>query len=760
MIRTLRGAWSRRGTLLPLFWLTVVVVTGAVTVVGFARSAGTSPMLAVPLLVLGAVAVPATGRELAAARRGEIAIARLRGLQGGELATLLAVEPLLVLLAGGLVGLVLGSVGSWLAGAAWAEPALLPGLPAVLAGLGIVVVGLLAVLLGMAGALREPLSEQVSPASRPRPVSLGAVFADVLVLVAAVVAVYRSSVVPGDDVDVLVLAGPALVGLAVGQVVVWLIKLTARAAVGRTAEGSLAGFLGVRRLARVADAAAPVRVLVAAAVVAALALTGATQVDDWTDDTARLRSGAPLQVTVDTDAPGALALTRDLDPDGRWLMAAVLVEGEGSVPARRAFLDTARYDAVIGDFYAGTPAADVARHVADLGGGDGSIATGDTVTATVQGVSRRDRGLIRPRVAVAYVDGHGSPQRAVIELAIARDGAAATGTAPLEGCEGGCVISSITLARTAGDTTLPWVLSALDFGGVDGLAREWKTAPSNGFGEAVTPAVVDEGLLAPASHRALVAEALSGGGPRTPVLATDSAVWPEGRPQLDSTGGDERPADVLDRLPGLPLVEADGLLADLPRSVAGAPPTVPAAQVMVLARSDTPAAVLSRLVDRAGHRPHTLAQADETTADQTGAAQARVYSLMAVFCLVAALLVLMAAVARRRQAWVREVAALRVIGVPVSALRGSARVEVLWLAVASVLATLAGALLAVELLLGHLALVSVPLHAVPLHTGIALWPVLLALVVVTGIVLAVTGRGRTLQLDRTRPAILREEGTA
>ena len=53
MNRTLRGAWSRRGTLLPLLLLTVVVVAGAVTVIGFADRAGTSPRLAVPLLLLG-----------------------------------------------------------------------------------------------------------------------------------------------------------------------------------------------------------------------------------------------------------------------------------------------------------------------------------------------------------------------------------------------------------------------------------------------------------------------------------------------------------------------------------------------------------------------------------------------------------------------------------------------------------------------------------------------------------------------------------
>ena len=76
----------------------------------------------------------------------------------------------------------------------------------------IVVVGLVAVLVGMAGALREPLADQVSVAERPRPVSTAALFGSVLLLVAAVVATYRSSVVDAADPGWVVLAGPALVG--------------------------------------------------------------------------------------------------------------------------------------------------------------------------------------------------------------------------------------------------------------------------------------------------------------------------------------------------------------------------------------------------------------------------------------------------------------------------------------------------------------------------------------------------------------------
>lgn len=759
MKRTLRGAWSRRGTLLPLLLLTVVVVAGAVTVLGFADSADTSPMLAVPLLLLGAVALPATGRELAAARRGEIALARLRGLHGGQLAALLLVEPLVVLALGAALGVVLGGIGTWLAGTLWIDSAAgIPGLSAVLTGIAIVVVGLVAVLIGMTRALGDPLSEQVSIASRPRTASTAAVFAGVLVIVAAVVAVYRGAGSTGDP-DLVVLAGPALVGLAIGQAVLWLIRLVARAAVGLTVQGALPGFLAARRLARVADAASPVRILVAASVVAALAMTGSGQVDDWTDETARLRAGAPIQVPLDADAPGALALTRDLDPEGRWLMAAVLVPGEGSVPARRAFLDTTRYEAVIGDFYGGTAAARLAGLVSGLGGEESGLTTDDRVIARVAGVSSRLDGELRPQITVTYRDERGRIADVRLSGRVPLDGGAVEIRGRLSRCSRGCTLTGLALGRSPSDEPRPWVLTSLDFGGREVVSRRWNFLPLRTAGALpVSVERVDEGLLVPVADRPLTALADQAVATLR-VLATDSATWEE-QPMVDSTGGDERTAEVVGRLPALPLVEADGVLADLSSAVTGAPPTVPAAEVMVLARSNTPDGILSALSDAAGHEPRTLAGFEDSTAAETGAVQARVYSVMAIFCLVVGLLVVGAGVARQRAAWLRQVAALRVIGVSQERCRRAGRVEVLWLTAATVLASAVGAVLAVRLLLGHLSLVTTPLHSVPLRTEVALWPVLLAAAAVAAVVVLVTGRGLAVRAENSRPAILREEGTA
>ena len=760
MSRTLRGVWARRGTLLPLLLLTTVVVGGVVAVIGFGEGAGTSPAVAVPLLLLGLVAVPATGRQLATVRRREIALARLRGITGGQLYAVLAVEPLLVLLAGSAVGVGLGAGVAWVAGRTWidvgtstVDVTVLPWVAS------IVVVALVAVLVGMAAALREPLNEQVAIAERPRPASTAALFWSVLLLVAAGVAVYRSSVSAADDADWVVLAGPALVGLAVGQVAVWLIRIAARLAVGGTSGRGLPGFLASRRLARVAEAATPIRLVVAAAVVGAVSVTGAQQVDDWADDTARIRSGAAIQVPVEGDVYDALSLSHEVDPDGEWLMATAFVPGTGSVQARRVFVDTERYAAVAGDFLAGTPSAGVGEHLADLAAGEGvALATGDTVEIVARGVSRRLRGDLNPQVTVSYHNDEGDAVDVKLALSLDRTGAPATTSVRVDDCERGCTVAGLRLGRARGDAQLPWILTKLDFAGLDALAGSWRSTSPGGFGVAGGPRTVDDGLLVLGTEVAQTALPESA-GPRTPVLATETAIWPDGPPLLDSPGGDERPAEVLDRLPALPLVEADGLLADLPLAAAGAPPTVPAAEVMVLAASDTPDEVLAALVERTGTEPRTIEQIGDATALEVGAVQARVYALIAAFCLAVALLVVAASIARQREVHHREVAALRLVGVGLPVLRRSGRVEIGALTLGAVTAAVVGGAAAVHLLLKNLSLVTEPLHAVRLDIGVAALPIVAAAAAVAVLVVGVSGRGRAVRADAGRPAILREEAS-
>ena len=100
-----------------------------------------------------------------------------------------------MLVLGSLLGVAAGALVAAVAAGLWVGAELSLGVTVLPAVALIVVVGLAAVLVGMAGALREPLSDQVSVAERPRPASTAALFGSVLLLVAAVVAAYRSSVV-------------------------------------------------------------------------------------------------------------------------------------------------------------------------------------------------------------------------------------------------------------------------------------------------------------------------------------------------------------------------------------------------------------------------------------------------------------------------------------------------------------------------------------------------------------------------------------
>ena len=252
-------------------------------------------------------------------------------------------------------------------------------------------------------------------------------FASVLVIVGAGVAAYRSGTVPDAESDVLVLLGPALVGLALGQIAIWLLRLVARGATGATSRSGLAGFLATRRLSRADDLVTPMRLLVAAAVVGVLALTGASSVTEWVDEEARIAAGGPVAVPVENGAVQAMALTRDLDPEGEHLMAVAVVPNETRLAERRAYVDAARFEAVAGDFYADTPAAEAATKVPGLVTASPDVST-TADRFTVTGRLLESQGDFTEGLAVRldYVTGDDSGSSVEAELRFGEDGTTTT----------------------------------------------------------------------------------------------------------------------------------------------------------------------------------------------------------------------------------------------------------------------------------------------------------------------------------------------
>ena len=782
MSRVLRGAWSRRGALTTLVLMTLVVVGGAVVVLQFSRAADTSAALAAPLLLLGAVAVPSIGAELAVARREEIGLARLRGIHGIRLWRFLLVEPLLAIALGTVVGVALGAVGTVVATRAWLDGAAAPlGRTALLTAAAIAGVGLLIVGLSAATALREPLAGQVSLRRRPRRATTLAIFLSLLVIVGAGVAAYRSRGTDGEP-DLLVLLGPALVGLALGQAAIWAIRILARGFTPATEKRGLSAFLATRRLARADDLVTPVRLVVAAAVVGALALTGAVSVDRWTDTQARVESGGARVIDAGDGAFGALQLTERLDPDGTRLMATALVRNEERLAERRAYVDADRWDAVVGDFYDDTPLQPASNSVARLVGGAAPpvvSATRFTVTASTlrkeepSTFTSPDGTTFTPGpiglfdVEVDYVAADNRAGSATVTLDVPAVGSRDSRSTRVAGCAEGCTITGISVSRSTDfvfdNSEFVVLLEQAEVGGLDLLDETWNPDPSSlqtaandrftRFDASRTVLVNrPDGLevrLLPSTALALLLGDL---GQPVPVLVADEA-----EPLALDLSGDDRTTQVVGEATTLPLLGSVGVLSDLRTAAFGSGPTVPSAEVSIVASAGTPQAVLDQVEEATGSSWRPLDAVRTSLGQAYGGAQARAYALTALACALVALLALGAGVARHLRDYRRDVAALRVLGIGLGTARRAGRTELATLTVLVTGAAVAGGWLAVTLLLGGLPLLALPVAALPVDTSAQLWPLLVPAVLAAAAVVVVGGRARAVRPTTTRPSLLREE---
>lgn len=783
MSRVLRGAWSRRGALGTLVVMTAVVVGGAVAVLQFAEAAGTSRLLTAPLLLLGAVAVPSLGTELAVARREEIGLARLRGIHGLRLWRFLLVEPLLAIAVGTAAGLAVGAVGTLLATDRWLDDAA-PGLgrPAVLAAAAIAGAGLVIVGLSAAAALREPLAVQVAARRRPRRATTLTIFLSVLVLVGAGVAAYRSRSADGDP-DLVVLLGPALVGLALGQVAIWVVRIAARGLTPVTEKRGLGAFLAARRLARADDLVTPVRLVVAAAVIGSLALSGAVAVSTWTDEQAAVEvPGARTIVATPLGAMGAVDLTDRADPGGEHLIATAVVRNEDRLPERRAYVDAGRWGAVVGDFYDGTPARAASDAVPDLDTGTSPVqVAGDRLAVTLTGIEvprvRTFRGpdgedaLVgggRVAITLDYVTTANSSGAATVTVEVPRDGAPVSRTVRLRACADGCVVTGMSVDRAtrllADGSDFVVLLRELRLGDADLLEGVWQpdlasveaTLNNNFFPNYQVPEKIvvnrADGLQVALLPGSALDLELDLGATRVPVITAGQDA-----PQALDLGGDDRPTEVLGVAESMPLVGSVGTLADIRTSAAGSGPTVPSAEVQIVARPGTPRAVLDEVAAATDARWVSRGSIREGLGERHGGAQSVAYALTAVACALVALLALGAGVARHLRDYRRDVASLRVVGISAGTARRAGRTELASLTLLVLVTVVAGGWLAVRLLLGGLPLLAVPVGGLPLDTTPHLVPLVAPALVAAAAVVLVGGRARAVRASTTQPSLLREE---
>jgi hypothetical protein len=698
---------SIRAHLLPslaTLALAFVVSAGAVGVVGAARVGDTPGAVAAMLALYGAVALAEQSARAVSDRSHDVALARLRGMSGARL-VLFAAGPLLAV---SLTGIAVGSVvGTELARQivhGW-DLSYSLGTREVVVAVAVLVGAWVTIALVAGGVIHRPLVEALSVHPRRHPASWITTFLELLVVVAACLAVYEAHRSEQDWVPTI---APALVALAAGQLVMWVLALTPR--LGRR----LGAWLTTRRLRRDPDPGSVVRIMVAAAVLLAVTLTGGLAAADWRDDAGRLQAGGPIVVPFRAGALRAYAAARDADPQRRWLMAAVAVD-DLSPAGRRVFVDAARWDAVVGDFVGGTSVAGASRHMTSLADEDGPLMMrSDTVRVDATSVGTGDRGT----VTVAYVSDKGYPQSARVH--VDRSGPS---VGRLAACRIGCAVLSVTLS---GD---PFAVAKVSAG--------------------------DTRLLGATSY--------AGGAPE-PVLAVDAGDAPAAALTtrglrfsgvLDGIDSSRHRVHVVGSVDGVPFVGRAGTLADLPYFLRGAVGTVASADAVVVARADTPADVLSRLHRDGGGKPATYA----AVADRLDATpQARADSLALLVAVGVGLVALshllawLAGQAGRRRT---EVAGLRAAGVRPRAVRRAYLVEASVLAGVVLVSAAIAAVATTVPLLKPVGLVGGWAHAPVLRleirplalggivTGVALLTALLCAIVFTRF-----GRG-------ARPAALR-----
>lgn len=664
-MRNLRAVRAHGGPFVLVALVVAVAVAAAVLATSVTGTGGDAvrPATSVPLLLLALVVVPVPALELARRRRDELALVRVRGAYGARLVTLVAGESVIAVTAGGVVGVGMGVGAVRFLHVPWDTPTRLGG--AELAAAGLVTAGAAVLAAGCAWlVVREPLATAIRRPTWTGPgasASFLGLVSGVGALVVASLAAYQSRAGAGGS---LVLAGSALIGFAVGQVVVWALPLAlTRAGLG-VATRSTGLLLGLRRTLAT-EHATRLRAVIAAGVVVAAAGSAVTATDGWADESARLRQAAPLRLDLpDATALATLLLTRRLDPDGRWLMAGAVIADRPEAENRVAWLDLARFDRVAGGFLDVTPAevgpaTDALRNAAPV-----QVVTGETLEVQAgSGVA-----VARPvTVTLEYVGDAGFLTSAEVTVA-----AGSVARSPVDDCAEACVVLRVSASAAV-------EVAGLRLGEADLLTgMRWV---ADGSGDVTRPGglILDEGLAG------VPADAVA----PAPVLTAGDPDFGDGVPIVPGIGGSSRPVASVGSRAALPLVEGAGLLVDLPVALAAARGLVVTVDQLVLARADTPEQVLAGLRDAGAQAPEETASTGSVLGTRT-LAEERVRRVVGLAAALLGLLVVASGRRRRVRASRREQAALRLVGVTARELRRAVLVEAILLATVAALATAVG----------------------------------------------------------------------
>ena len=718
------------------------------------------PLLAVQLAVLGLVVLAFVCAATMEQRRPEIALARLRGLRPATAAALLVRDLAVLVLIGTMIGAVLGWLTARAATALWLEPGVVleaQRWPVALAVAAAAAAALLAIVAACSPTLRQPITSllrRVPPRSSALQIGL---------VEGAVVAAAGAGLVTllsGDGGPVALLAPGLLAvagGLLLSQVTVPAAGPLARVALRR---GRLPWALASLQIAR----RPALRRLIAIVTVACALLVFA--VDTWSvasrnrTTRAEVEAGAPVVLTVDADSSFELReAVLEIDGDGRFATPVVTISSAAEAGPRTTAVEPVAFARIAR--WGRDTARPAGRDLAQLAPPRPPpvMLTGSSLEVrarfSVRGIREVRGGLepeLRPfQIALDLEGTDGFVQQ--VALGVARAGVRKY-LAPMA-CRQGCLLRRVKVTRTFGDFAEAQVrLDILGLAAGSGEVRDavdldagqegsWQAVPSPG--SATSDAVVVAGdaitisgrsfgppLAAQRGDRPAFVTAITAG--RLALPTTFTGVRSAAQVLSPDLSGSEVVYELVGRVPQVPRSGTRGVLVDLAAVLAGPSAAAAAGRTTYdiwLAEDDPEreADLRRELADRGLHvigRDTTGAHIDAFEAEGPVLAL-RLALLAGLAALVLAALVLVVGVATSGSGRARDLAGLRLVGVPADIVRRASVREHL---VVAVLGVAAGGVLGV--VAAHAALPDIPLSAtpadrMPLVLGPA-WPAVLVTV--------------------------------
>jgi hypothetical protein len=606
----------------------------------------------------------------------ELALASLRGVTARRLWGLGLAEPLALLLIAIPLGVGFGLGLSVLLVRGWLVPGLPLPLPATswISG-GLVLAAAFAVACVAVGlVVRESLASQLSGVRRPVAARRWSVIAQ-LVLVALAVATLASKLSasgPGEP-DATDLVLPVLLAVVAGLAATKLTAVLATWWTGRSRGRSLSGFVSSRAISRRQEGTLVILPITAAIAVAVFGAGVYDSAATWRTSVAATVSPADTTWSTTLTYAETLALTRRVDPEGEWIMAAASATNPG---ANFSIVDSSRLARVATWPTTWSPDLDVDEVVDEIApGGVVPTVRGTRLSITIDNRADMDRALA---VEVRFGSRAGAPLKAY--LGPFPEGEHTRST-KVPFCRDGCPLEGMTLGGGAGtNTRMSGTLRVLGIevdgapvpGGIDGAA--WTPTPDPAVRTSITGIEESGGALdltVDTGDSVGMARLTAGGITRDRRALSGPGVQDRAIAKLDEGYG-LIPVDRVGEIEGMPFTGPSGLLVDYSSFITDRPVYDNLMTVRVLARAGTPASVTEALSEAGLSVSTTLAQ-ERHVLDQSAYALAlRLYGVVAALVLVMALAGLFVSAAVQLPARRRDAAALRVVGVP----RGAVMVAV------------------------------------------------------------------------------------